>query len=177
MSELHKARWFKRLAQVAAVLCMFTGVSLASNIVAVAASECHGDYYTGRDPSVVGVGGVPCASDARTIQSSDIFENGGSLSIGGVSIDLGGQRIGAIELRWSARCGTNWARLNLAQGGNIRQLTVQQDTGFSQATTLLDPLHYWLSPGVYFTNMIYSPVHYCRAYLYKPIFWVSTLWD
>lgn len=125
---------------------------------AAAASSCYGDYCSGRDPSSTGVGGIPCANDGVTIQSTDIYSIGGGLSLGGASIGLGGSKIGQIELRWSNRCGTNWARLNTVWGGDFRHLTVnQQGTNYTQTNELLGVGQYYLSPGIYYTNMVYSP--------------------
>lgn len=160
------------------VLAVITGLSVAvaAPTPAQAAASCYGDYCSGRDPWFTGTGGNPCRNGARFVQTDTMFANGGEITLGGVAVNLGGARLGRVELWWSDRCGTNWAELNLAQGGNIRQLVVQQDTGYRQTNELLRIGQYWLNPGVYRTNMIYSPTRAAQAYVYKPVFWVSTLW-
>lgn len=167
--------WRAVIAMALAVVASLS-VTVATISPAQAAASCYGDYCSGRDPWSVGTGGNPCRNGAKFVETDTIYENGGEISLGGATINLGGARLGRVELWWSARCGTNWAELNLAQGGNIRQLVVKQDTGYKQVNELLRIGQYHLNAGVYRTNMIYSPTRAAQAYVYKPVFWVSTLW-
>ena len=139
---------------------------------ASAANGCYGDYCSGRNPYTTGVGGVPCYNDSYIVSSADINSFGGQIG----PISIGGSKVGVLELRWSPRCQTNWARLNIAQGGNYRHLSAVQDTGYEQVNELLTIGYYYLNPGIYTTNMIYSPVHAVQAKVNTPPWWVATTW-
>lgn len=124
---------------------------------AVAAESCYGDYCSGKDPSRVGVGGVPCADRADTVRSARVNMSDG----------FGGYyEVGTLEVRWSARCQTNWARLSLERDAyGILGINILQDTGYKQykSTRGFDG---GTSKGVFWTNMIYSPTARVMAYLH-----------
>lgn len=63
--------------------------------------SCSGNGCNGVDPNT-----TPCASDAVSVAGAtrSIFRNGTSIVIG------------QVELRWSASCGTNWARVSRTDG-------------------------------------------------------------
>ena len=108
------------------------------------APSCSGDSCSGQDPIATG-----CADGAYTIDSH----------IQG----LGG---GIVELRYSPKCMTNWARWTKYPTGwclncGIVELRAVQDTNYTQAkdvynTPLKDGESVW-------TPMIFSPVRKVRA--------------
>lgn len=125
-------------------------VSTASPLMAATAMSaeakptCYGDYCSGEDPVASG-----CSKGAVTLDSH-VQELGG----------------GIVELRYSPKCGTNWAKWTKYPTGwclncGIVALRAVQDTGYTQAidltnTTIKDGESVW-SP------MIYSPVKKVKA--------------
>lgn len=115
---------------------------------------CYGDYCSGKDPHKTG-----CSSGAQTLASKD----------------LSGAR---LELRWSSRCKTEWARwiqYPLGLKSDLpTQLVARQDTGYTQSATYdvngvpTDRAASSKSGGITisWTPMIYSPVHLVRAVAY-----------
>ncbi|WP_374121577.1 DUF2690 domain-containing protein [Arthrobacter sp. SLBN-112] len=105
---------------------------------------CYGDYCSGEDPVASG-----CSEGAVTLDSH-VQELGG----------------GIVELRYSPKCGTNWAKWTKYPTGwsmncGIVGLRAVQDTGYTQAIdltnkTIKDGESLW-SP------MIYSPVKKVKA--------------
>lgn len=57
-----------------------------------------------------------CSADATTVLSGSVFNGSG-------------QRIGTIELRWSATCGTNWARVTSSIGSVALDANVARESG------------------------------------------------
>ena len=172
-------RTLVRMFLAAAVAVSATaGAVVVAEKPAAASTSCYGDYCSGKDPATTTTpDGHSCSDGAQTIQSTDVYAIGGGLSLGAVSINLGGGRIGTIELRWSWRCQTNWARLNLAQGAHINTIGVRQDPTHYEQVGDIGPMGN-LPPGVYWTKMIYSPVLYCQAFVHKDLFWwYATNWD
>lgn len=128
------------------------GVGATLMVLAVAALPpataqavtCYGDYCSGQDPRASG-----CAADGYTVASKNI-------------------RAARLELRWSPRCKTNWARyIQYPRGrysGNVPwELRATQDTGYTQTKSyggnrVADNTPTW-SP------MIYSPTRRVRAEL------------
>lgn len=116
----------------------------ATAVSAEASPACYGDYCSGMDPVASG-----CSEGAKTLDSH----------VQG----LGG---GIVELRYSPKCGTNWARWTAYPTGwcmncGIVGLRAVQDTGYTQSidltnTTIKDGESVW-SP------MIYSPVKKVKA--------------
>lgn len=112
---------------------------------------CYGDYCSGRDPRQSG-----CSADAETVASKD----------------MSGAR---IELRWSARCKTEWARWIQYPVGFKSDLPTNvaavQDTGYTQSVNYdvngitTNRSASATSGGITtsWTPMIYSPVHLVRA--------------
>lgn len=129
---------------LAVMLIISSGVV---NLVAAApasAVSCYGDYCSGKDPMATG-----CANDAYTVTS--VVQPGA----------------GALEVRWSPTCKTNWARLTIYPQGRIgtyvngAALSAVQSTGYTQTT--------WISAWfgnqtyTYWSPMIYSPVKCVKA--------------
>lgn len=79
---------------------------------------CQGDGCTGQKPELTG-----CDRDARTIRTGAV-----------VSRDTGRQ-VGTIELRWSPRCQTDWARVTSGIGTANLAATVTRDDGTAEAIT------------------------------------------
>jgi hypothetical protein len=114
---------------------------------------CYGDYCSGRHPRQTG-----CSADAKTVASKE----------------LSGAR---LELRWSARCKTEWARwIQYPVGLGFKAdlptgLAAVQDTGYTQSVSYdangitADRSASATSGGITtsWTPMIYSPVHLVRA--------------
>jgi Protein of unknown function (DUF2690) len=107
---------------------------------------CWGDWCSGQNPR-----DTHCADDATTIKEVDIFATDGWTS---TPINRG-----KLELRWSPTCKTKWARLNLTSAMKIRTVTITQDSGYEQ-DWYPSGRDFWAlntQPGVFYTNMIYSP--------------------
>ena len=95
---------------------------------ASSAEACWGDYCSGRDPVATG-----CANDAYTVAH--------------VQLPWVAQR---LDLRWSPRCKTNWARMYLdAHPAWLR--AVQLPGGYTQGFSTSGGGNSW-------SKMIYSPV-------------------
>jgi hypothetical protein len=94
------------------------------------AVSCYGDYCSGRDPESSG-----CSADAYTVAHA---------RIAGTYVN--------VELRWSPRCKTNWARTGWPGAYNPNNLyAVQAQTGYTQRGVVGNN-------GTYvWTRMIYSP--------------------
>lgn len=95
---------------------------------APSAHACSGDYCSGLDPIATG-----CARDAYTVAH--------------VQLPAVAQR---LDLRWSPRCKTNWARMTLDHNPSWLR-AVQLPGGYTQ----------WLGGrggGNSWSRMIYSPV-------------------
>lgn len=172
-------RVFRVVTAILALVCASVGVVAVADAPAQAANSCWGDYCSGKNPAATQApDGHYCSEDGRTIQSTDIYSIGGALTLGPVSANVGGDRLGTIELRWSSRCKTNWARLNIAQGVmKVNTIGIRQTTGYEQVADF-GVLGQLLPPGVYWTNMIYSPTLYCQAFMHKDLaWWYATNWD
>ena len=79
---------------------------------------CQGEGCTGQKPELTG-----CDRDARTIRTAAV-----------VSRDTGKQ-VGTVELRWSAACQTDWARVTSGVGVAALAATVTRDDGTAEAIT------------------------------------------
>jgi hypothetical protein len=92
--------------------------------------DCYGDYCSGRNPESSG-----CSADAYTVAHA---------RIAGTYVN--------VELRWSPRCQTNWARTGWPGAYNPNNLyAVQAQTGYTQRGVVgSNPTYVW-------TRMIYSP--------------------
>ena len=113
--------------------------------------SCYGDYCSGKDPMA-----SRCASGSKTLAAKE----------------LSGAR---LELRWSSKCKTEWARWIQYPEGLKSDLPVAlsavQDTGYRQTANYDvngDPENSSASStsgGITtsWTPMIYSPVHLVRA--------------
>jgi hypothetical protein len=118
---------------------------------APAAGRCYGDYCSGRDPEKEG-----CAADSTTLAFRD----------------LSGAR---LELRWSARCKTEWAKWIQYPVGLKSDVPTAlfaiQDTGYTQSASYdingapTNASASATNGGITtsWTPMIYSPVHLVRA--------------
>ena len=99
--------------------------------------SCSGNGCNGIDPNT-----TPCASGAVTVAGStrNIYRNGTSILIG------------QVELRWSAACGTNWARVSRSDGAVAE--------GMYATITRADGLSYTdFHTGFYtiWSRMVYAP--------------------
>ena len=112
---------------------------------------CYGDYCSGRDPQQTG-----CATNSSTLAYKD----------------LSGAR---LELRWSPKCETEWARWVQYPIGTKSDLPTAlfaiQDTGYTQSASYdvngapINTAASARSGGITtsWTPMIYSPVHLVHA--------------
>ena len=157
------------------------GVVLVSAEPAIAADSCYGDYCSGRDPSTTGTGGNPCQNGARTVSSTEVWIY---YSTPGTGTGYEWRNVGTLELRWSDRCQTNWARLTTNQWSYIERIRIsQENTGYIQEKWTQG---YWVDtePGLFWTGMIYSPVKktqatvICRAGMFTSGCgqWIGTAW-
>lgn len=152
---MHSRIWMTLLAAALVI-----SASLAAT-PAQAADGCYGDYCSGRDPSTTGVGNVPCANDAKSVMHADleVYRPDYPGAVTGSWV-----KVGDLDLRWSPWCQTNWARASMIADTTMIAVSVTQSTGY----TMRRQTNGWWggsSPGVYWTNMIYSPVAACRAWV------------
>ncbi len=102
---------------------------------------CSGDDCSGQDP-----GEMYCDVDAITTVEKQLS-------------------FGVLEVRWSPRCESNWARFTQYPIGWAlgipRPIVIRavQDTGYTQSFSSADPV----GEGTYWSPMIYSPTHQVRA--------------
>ena len=146
---------FKRVlaALVAAFALAGASLTTAPNFAVAASTGCYGDWCSGQDSAVTG-----CANDGRTVASNDLYEQRGSFNG-----DIYWTYVGKVELRWSPKCKTNWARFTGVDSSGINTLKVVQDTGYTKSKSTVPLWGGWTKPGVYWSPMIYSPVHHCQA--------------
>lgn len=162
------------MKRLAVMLAVVTAVLAFMIVPSSASSECWGDWCSGRDPVATG-----CANGARTVASAPVVQSAVSAEALGIGVSFGGGTVGRIELRWSDRCQTNWARLNLVTDALIISIAATQDSGYRQRYVFnrFSGMAY-ARPGVYYTAMIYSPCRHVRAHTEGRIQCpsVSTLW-
>ena len=147
---------------VTAVLLVLGMAAVGTTVVAspALADGCHGDYCSGRDPSTTGTGGNPCQNGARTVSATDVWIY---YSTPGAGQGYEWRNVGLLELRWSDRCQTNWAKLTTNQTSYIERIRLDQEgTSYFQEKWTQG---HWTDtePGIFWTNMIYSPVKRTRA--------------
>lgn len=123
--------------------CAVSAVAVGAAASSAQAVSCYGDYCSGRDPVSSG-----CGADARTV----------------ASVDITGAR---LELRWSNRCKTNWARyVQYPRGwyfGNVPlELRAVQTGGYTQRRAYGNE---GTGTGTTWSPMIYSPRKLVRAEL------------
>ncbi len=115
---------------------VLTGALLATPAAGATPAEaseagCYGDYCSGQYPDQMG-----CDEDARTLSSTVLSKSGGSLgvNVGPVAASSGGDNgeIGVIELRWSEKCGTAWARLRTNRANDVTYVGIEKDDGYWQ---------------------------------------------
>jgi hypothetical protein len=110
------------------------------------AVSCWGDWCSGQDPEVTG-----CSAGASTVASAGIpWSNGLTL-----------------ELRWSATCQTNWARVNYGAFTYLR--AIQPSTGYVQQASSNNGVYWW-------SAMIYSPTRCVYASTAGPVFTQVDTW-
>jgi hypothetical protein len=149
------------LAVVVSVVATVSALTVAS-APAQAAAGCYGDWCTGKDPSTTGTNNNPCQNGARTVSET-------VLRVWRVhpGTDNGyWAEVGKLQLRWSDRCKTNWARLELSGSARLNRLHIDQagtTVGYYHRTAGWDDET--TSPGIFWTAMIYSPHAQCRAYV------------
>lgn len=83
------------------------------------AAGCYGDYCSGKDPSTTGTGGNPCQNGARTVSSTEVWLQ---YLTPGMENVYEWRKVGFLELRWSDRCQTNWAKLTTYQSSYLQWL-------------------------------------------------------
>jgi Protein of unknown function (DUF2690) len=93
---------------------------------------CSGNGCNGLDPEQTG-----CAADAYTVKVS-----GGTVSF----------RTGSVELRYSPRCGTNWARVSSIVGNARLTISIRRTTDGLFYFTVGSGTRLW-SPMVYAPNV------------------------
>jgi uncharacterized membrane protein len=155
---------FGRLLAAVLLVLASAGVVMVATPSAAQAAGCYGDFCSGKDPSTTGTGGNPCQNGARTVASTEVWLQ---YVTPGMEMVYEWRKVGFLELRWSDRCQTNWARLTTYQGSYLQWLRIRQEpdgTGYSQEYKTSG---YTGNTGVgtFWTNMIYSPVKKTRAYV------------
>lgn len=153
-------------AGITASAAMFTPLFATEEAFAVDPT-CYGDYCSGQYPDV-----THCDEGATTLAVTTLNKSGGSLSAGvyGVGASTGGDTgdAGVVELRWSERCGTAWARLRTKRASDITYLGIEKNDGYRQQISTNGQ---WIgSPaGNWFTPMIYGrdAADQFRAYVYS----------
>jgi hypothetical protein len=137
-----RSRTIARLLSILAVVAGLLGTATIQAMPASADATCYGDYCSGKDPVRTG-----CDAGARTVAWED----------------LTGAR---LEVRWSDKCQTNWARYQqYPRGwyfGNVPlELRAVQDTGYTQRLGL--GVNGVADNETKWSPMIYSPVKRVRA--------------
>ncbi|MBL8159393.1 DUF2690 domain-containing protein [Candidatus Saccharibacteria bacterium] len=121
------------------------------------AAGCYGDWCTGKDPAATG-----CAADAVTVAVVGLHLN--TIGVGGLSI--GGDQYGQLELRWSARCKTNWARVRTWMSSSMAAVAVvQESTNKMKARWIGGNEQLRTQAGSAYSPMIYSPKLAVRAFI------------
>jgi hypothetical protein len=149
------------------------GMVTVASAPAQAAAGCYGDYCSGKDPSTTGTNNNPCQNGARTVawENLDVWRVHAGTDNGYWAT------VGVLELRWSDRCQTNWARLELKEATSLDRLHVIQSTNYRQSHKTSGWTSQTTTPGIFWTPMIYSPVAKCRAYVDGGAFRTdSTVW-
>jgi hypothetical protein len=91
------------LARLAAGILLAVSASIVAPGSAAAGVTCSQYGCDGKDPIATG-----CAADAVTVASAPVMSSQSPY----------GARYGTINLRWSAKCQTNWAQLVLMNPNN-----------------------------------------------------------
>lgn len=143
-------RWHRVAMALAASVVLGTGMAVASGAPAQAAAFACGDACNSQDPATFTVihpnyGAIRCADDAVTAASTYVSND----------------KI-TLQLRYSARCRTVWARAYggytdgrsyiLALQDNIRSVTVRTEwwpTGGDNWSLMMDDAGYCTSARVY----------------------------
>lgn len=142
-----------RAIVLAVAILTSTSASLVAATPAQAVS-CYGDWCSGQNPETTGcsVGAKPVASTRLEI-----------MHVVPGTDQVWWQDIGLLELRWSPTCKTNWARVSLSANADyMHTIIVQQDSSYEQRKSTQGYL-WGTRAGVFYTNMIYSPVRRCYA--------------
>lgn len=120
----------------------------APEMTRVADVSCWGDWCSGQDPDATG-----CSEDGRIVASNEIEQRAFDFA----NFAFGGGYVGEVELMWSERCQSNWARLNLVDMAETWKITAVQDGGYRQSAEVPHPTFDLADPGIYNSPMIYSP--------------------
>jgi hypothetical protein len=132
-----------------------------------AAPSCYGDYCSGKY-----AGDTGCDKDAKTL--TNVSMNSRSLSTEvtiakdpSVTVGNGGpeKEVARLEVRYSERCGTAWARLNTRQGTGINYVGVEADDGYTQKRKISGRLNNGSPDGLSVSPMIYGRDHNYRAFV------------
>lgn len=156
-----------RFGRLLAAVLLVLGLTAAfAGIVPAAAQAagCYGDYCSGKDPSTTGTGGNPCQNGARTVASTEVWLR---YITPGMENVYDWRKVGFLELRWSDRCQTNWAKLTTYQSSYLQWLRIRQEpdgTGYKQEYKT-GGYAGGTGVGTFWTGMIYSPVKKTRAYI------------
>ncbi len=128
-----------KLLLAALLAAVFTTTAVVASPESASAATCYGDWCSGQDPMSSG-----CYADAYTTKSYNL----------GTAV---------LQVRWSPACKTNWARLAATGDGCVYGGTLYaiQDTGYTQSASI--PYNTCYSSDVFWTPMIYSPVHQVKA--------------
>jgi len=127
-----------RIAAIGALTAgLFTASVIGDKTPAAQADSgpsCYGDYCSGLYPNETG-----CDQDARTLTELVITDQGVHVGANisatpGITIDNGGseRQIAKLEVRWSDKCGTAWARLNTREDTDINVVGIEQNGGYEQ---------------------------------------------
>ena len=141
-----------------AILLAVAAATLTALAVAppAMAGTCYGDDCSGKNPMTYGpTKSRKCAQDGNTVAHLD-FDH--------YDARRGESRHFLLELRWSAACKTNWARISAPGTSTCEQpnsrcpnamwewslRAVQESTGYTRKRVGRNSLYRW-------TSMIYSP--------------------
>lgn len=175
-------KWRRRFGQIVGRAALALGIAIggvsvveATSPAAAHAAKNYGDYLSGKYAGE----GNNCAADARTLSSTVLAKSGGSLGVGvgpvdaNTGADNGG--VGVIELRWSEKCGTAWARLRTTRANDVTYIGIEKNDGYKQQRLISGN-----APGSpaanSFTPMIYGrgAEDQFRAYVYSQEFYDPT---
>lgn len=168
---MYNRRVRRLLVVVLSTLLLGVGFSAVSTPPAEAAVGCYGNWCSGMDPHATG-----CDRDAITVATAPITSGYSlGLQVGPFSASKA-QEFGTLELRWSPRCQTNWARANIHRLAPYRLLFVEQNTGYTQLSNSIGGSLPGTNTGIFYTAMIYSPHLPARAVIENGAEALKTSW-
>ena len=155
-----------KIATRIGALVATTGLVVTANLLIAGEADastptCYGDYCSG-----LYADDAHCDEDATTIADTRIVLHNSGVEVGPVSIGGNDQDVGLLELRYSEKCGTVWARMNTTVDSPIQFLGVEQDGGYEQYRNVAGR-SYPAQAQQAFSPMVYGREDSYRAFVYS----------